>query len=73
MIAKYNLITMVIFDLSKYSENANLEWSKGTVNSGNIDSVEMLGLPFTHRSNIAARLAFVKQLLTFSATQILPE
>lgn len=70
LIEQYHLIGIVIFDLSAYIDRVNTEWDKGTIHPENIDSVEMLGLPFTHRSNIAARLAFIRQLLSFSGTQL---
>lgn len=61
---------MVIFDLSEYTDRANQEWDKGTMHKDNIDYVELFNLPFSHRSNIAARLAFIRQLLNFSGTHI---
>lgn len=51
---------MVIFDLSAYTDKANAEWDRGYINKDNVDAVEMLSLPFTHRSNIATRLAFIR-------------
>lgn len=68
LIEQYHLITQIIFDLSRYTEVANAEWAKGVINADNVDRVEMLDTPFTHRSNIATRLSFIKQLLTFSGT-----
>jgi hypothetical protein len=59
---------MTIFDLSRYTEVANAEWAKGVINTDNVERVEMFDTPFSHRINIAARLAFIKQLLTFSGT-----
>lgn len=66
LIEKYHLITILIFDLSAYIERANQDWEKGIINKDNIDSFEMIGLPFTHRSHIAGRLAFIRLLLNFS-------
>ncbi len=40
------------------------------INAENINSVEMLGLPFTHRANIYSRLAFVKQILSLSQSPL---
>ncbi len=73
LLEKYCLITMVIEDLSQYSEKANSDWERGIVHKDNVDAVEMHSLPFTHRSNIATRLAFIRQLLNLSGSQITQE
>lgn len=68
LINKYNTITLVIFDLSRYSELANAEFARSGLTPENFEGSEVLGLPFSHRSQIASRLALVKLLLTYSAT-----
>jgi hypothetical protein len=68
LVNRYNAITLIIFDLSKYSELANTEFAKSGMTAENFESSEVLGLPFSHRSQIAARLNLVKLLLTYSAT-----
>jgi hypothetical protein len=60
LIGQYQIIAQIIVDLSRYSEAANAEWERGFINKDNIESVEMLGLPFTHRSNIYTRLNFIR-------------
>ena len=60
LIGQYQIIAQIIEDLSIDSEAANAEWERGFINKDKIESVEMLGLPFTHRSNIYTRLNFIR-------------
>lgn len=73
LINTYNAITVIIFDLSKYSELANAEFARSGMTAEIFESNEVLGLPFSHRSQVAARLNLVKLLLTYSATSIKQE
>ena len=43
-----------------YSSIANEHWTRGVLTAENIESIEMLDLPFTHRSHIFIRLNFIK-------------
>lgn len=70
LIDSYRILDLVISDLQTYCEKANALWEKGDLKKENIDSVEMLKLPFTHRSNIATRLSFIRQLLNVSLQEI---
>jgi hypothetical protein len=49
-----------------YPEAVNQLWDRGELKRETLDSVELLRLPFTHRSNVANRLSFIKQLLNTS-------
>ena len=57
-------------DLKLYSEAVNKLWDHGELKRETIDSVELFRLPFTHRSNIANRLAFIRQLLSTSQKEL---
>lgn len=70
LIDSYKILDLIISDLQIYCEKANALWEKGDIKKDNIDSVEMLKLPFTHRSNIATRLSFIRQLLNISIQEI---
>jgi hypothetical protein len=60
LIDNYKVLDLVISDLASYSEIANSLWDKGIIKKDNLDQVEILNLPFTHRSQIANRLSFVR-------------
>lgn len=60
LVDNYKILDLVIGDLQMYSEAANQLWDKGEIKKENIDTVEIMKLPFTHRSNIANRLAFIR-------------
>jgi len=66
LIDQYKLLDLVITDLQMYSEAVNQLWDRGELKRETIDSVELFRLPFTHRSNVANRLSFIRQLLTTS-------
>jgi hypothetical protein len=70
LVKDYGLLTVIIFDLSEYIDRVNAEFERGTINKDNFDSVELFNLPFTHRSNIASRLSFIRQLLNLTGAQI---
>ena len=57
-------------DLKLYSEAVNKLWDHGELKRETIDSVELFRLPFTHCSNIANRLAFIRQLLSTSQKEL---
>lgn len=48
----------------------NALWTAGTIKKENIESFEINNLPFSHRSNIASRLSFIKLLLSTSVNFI---
>ena len=54
-----------------YNEAVNQLWDLGELKRETIDTVELFLLPFTHRSNIANRLAFIRQLLSTSQQELL--
>ena len=54
-----------------YNEAVNQLWDLGELKRETIDTVELFRLPFTHRSNIANRLAFIRQLLSTSQQELL--
>ena len=54
-----------------YNEAVNQLWDRGELKRETIDTVELFRLPFTHRSNIANRLAFIRQLLSTSQQELL--
>lgn len=60
LISKYGILNIVIQDLKTYVDAANIQWERGIIKKENIDTVEMFNLPFTHRSNIANRLSFIR-------------
>lgn len=60
LIDQYNIVTAIIFDLSEYTDRVNTEWEKGTIHKDNVESIELFNLPFSHRSNIASRLGFIR-------------
>lgn len=60
----------MIVDLKLYSEAVNQLWDRGELKRETIDTVELFRLPFTHRSNIANRLAFIRQLLSTSQQEL---
>lgn len=66
LIDQYKLLDLVIADLQMYSEAVNQLWDRGELKRETIDSVELFRLPFTHRSNVANRLSFIRQLLNTS-------
>jgi hypothetical protein len=60
LVETYKLVDLMLLDLTEYEERVNAEWEKGTINKDNVDSIEPFNLPFSHRSNIASRLAFIR-------------
>lgn len=61
LIKDVDLINLVIFDFIQYNDTMNELWDKGILNEQNIDSIEVLDLPFSHRSQSFIRLNFVRQ------------
>jgi hypothetical protein len=70
LIKKYGLIELLLLDLKNYQQLVNAQWLAGVLKKENIDSAEINNLPFSHRSNIANRLSFLKLLLTASINWI---
>jgi hypothetical protein len=70
LIKKYGLIELLLLDLKNYQQSVNAQWLAGVLKKENIDSAEINNLPFSHRSNIANRLSFLKLLLTASINWI---
>ena len=66
LIDKHNVLDLVIKDLARYIDKANDLWKSGVLKKENIDQIELFNLPFTHRSNVANRLAFLRSLLSSS-------
>ncbi len=66
LIEDYKILDLVIGDLQLYNDAVNQLWDRGELKRETIDTVELFRLPFTHRSNIANRLAFIRQLLSTS-------
>jgi hypothetical protein len=66
LIDKHNVLDLVIKDLARYIDKANDLWKSGVLKKENIDKIELFNLPFTHRSNVANRLAFLRSLLSSS-------
>jgi hypothetical protein len=60
LIDNYKILDLIISDLQIYSETVNIMWDKGEIKKENIDTLEIMKLPFTHRSNVANRLAFIR-------------
>lgn len=54
---------MVIYDFIHYSDKANDLWTKGILTSANIEALELLDVPFSHRSHSFTRLNFIRNVL----------
>lgn len=57
------LTSLMIEDLRRYTAFINSQWQIGAINPGNIDTLEVLNMPYNHYGNIEGRLKMVVYLL----------
>lgn len=57
------LTTLMVDDLRRYTAFVNSQWLSGVINAGNLETVEILNMPFNHFANIEARLKMIAYLL----------
>lgn len=55
------MIDLIINDLITYMKVANELWVKGIINNDNVETTDILDLPYTHRANIYFRLNLMRQ------------
>ncbi|CDW78148.1 ubiquitin carboxyl-terminal hydrolase family protein [Stylonychia lemnae] len=70
LIKQEDIINLVIYDFIYYNDIVNDLWSKNILNEGNIDTIDILDIPFSHRAQSFTRLNFVRQMLQNSNTQL---
>jgi hypothetical protein len=57
------LTQLLIEDLRRYTLYTNAQWKNGSLNQANIDSLEILNMPYNHFANIEGRLKMIAYIL----------